>query len=92
MDNLFLDMLDKVVVVFMDDILMYSTVVEKHSELLEKVVTHLYKYAFYCKLKKCSFLPKNTTFFGFDISPKSIHISDTKVRSLKKWLKPATIQ
>ena len=56
MNNLFADMLDKGVIVFLDDMLIYSTMVEEHFELLEKVFACLRKHKFYCKLKKCSFL------------------------------------
>ena len=56
MNNLFMDMLDKGVIVFLDDVLIYSTMAEEHFELLEKVFACLHKYKFYCKLKKCSFL------------------------------------
>ena len=56
MKNLFIDMLDKGVVVFLDDVLIYSTTVEEHFELLEKVFASLCKHEFYCKLKKCSFI------------------------------------
>ena len=55
MNNLFMDLLDNAVVVFLDDILMYSTMVEENFILLEKVFSCLRKYEFYCKLK-CSFL------------------------------------
>ena len=56
MNNLFADMLDKGVIVFLDNLLIYSTMVEEHFEILEKVFAHLCNYEFYCKLKKCSFL------------------------------------
>ena len=56
MNNLFTDMLDKGVIVFLDDMLIYSAMVEEYFELLEKVFACLRKYEFYCKLKKCSFL------------------------------------
>ena len=69
MNNLLVDMLDKGVVIFLDDILIYSTAVEEHFELWEKVFTRLGKYAFYCKLEKCSFFQKTTTFLGFNITP-----------------------
>ena len=62
MNILFVDMLDKGVIVFLDDVLIYSTTVEEHFELLEKVFACLRKYKFYCKLKKCSFLQWTTTF------------------------------
>ena len=86
-----MDMLDIGVVVFLDGKLIYSTIVEKHFELLAKVFACLYKCKFYCKLKKCSFLQRTTTFLGFDITPEGLQISNAKVQSLKKWLKPATI-
>ena len=56
MNNLFEDMLDQGVVVFLNDMLIYSTTSEGHFKLLEKVFMHLQRYKFYCKLKKCSFL------------------------------------
>ena len=56
MSNLFEDLLDNGIVVFLDDVLIYSTMVEKYFKLVEKVFAYLQKYEFYCKLKKCSFL------------------------------------
>ena len=84
MNNLFEDMLDKGVVVFLDDMLIYSTMMDKYFELLEKVFACLRKYKFYCKLKKCSFLQWTTSFLGFDITPEGLQIIDAKVRSLKE--------
>ena len=91
MNNLFMDMLDKGIVVFLDDILIYSTIEEENFELMENVFTHLCKHAFYCNLKKCSFLHKTTTFLVFDITPDGMHTNASKVKSLKEWPKPATI-
>ena len=92
MNNLLKDMLDKKVVVFLDDMVIYSTMAEEHFTLLEKVFACLHKYKFYCKLKKCSFLQRTITLLGFAITPERLQISDAKVRSLKEWLKPTTIQ
>ena len=83
-NNLFIDMLNKRVVVFLDDILIYSTMVKEHFKLLEKVFTHLCKHEFYCKLKKCSFLQRTTTFLGFNITLENLKISNAKVGSLKE--------
>ena len=80
-NNLFMDMLDKGVVVFLDDILIYSTTVEEQFELLEKVFLYFCKHEFYCKLKKYSFLQRTTTFLGFDITLEGLCISDTKFQS-----------
>ena len=78
MNSLLIDMLDKGVVVYLDDILIYNTMMEVHFELLEKVLAYLHKYKSYCKLKKCSFLQRTTTFLGFDIT-QGLKISDAKV-------------
>ena len=82
MNNLFSDMLDSGIAVFLDNIFMYSGMVDKHFMLLEQVLFCLHQYTFYCKLKKCSFLHNSTTFLGFDGTPEGMHISDSKVRSL----------
>ena len=91
MNNLLEDMLDKGIVVFLDDMLIYSTMAEEHFALLEKVFAHFCKYEFYCKLKKCSFLQRATTFLGFDITPEGLQISDSKVISLKEGPKLTTV-
>ena len=92
MNNLFMNILDKGVIVFLNDILIYSTMVEEHFKLLEKVFACLRKYKFYCKLKKYSFLWQTTTFLGFNITLERLQISDAKVQSLKEWPKPTTVQ
>ena len=92
MNNLFLDMLDSGVAVFLDDILVYLGMVDKHFTLLEKVLVCLHQYMFYCKLNKCSFLRNSTTFLGFDVTPEGMRISDSKVRSLSEWPVPTTVK
>ena len=79
MNNLFIDILDKGVIVFLDDVLIYSTMVDEYFEPLEKVFACLHKYKSYCKLKKCSFLQWTTASLGFEITPESLRISDAKV-------------
>ena len=91
MNRLFIDILDKGVVLFLDGILIFSNTVEKYLELLKILLTCLCKHAFYYKLKKCGFLQKATTFLGFDITVENMHISDTKVRNCKELPKPITI-
>ena len=92
MKNLFSDMLDSGMAVFLDNILVYSGIVDEHSKLLEQVVVHLHQYIFYCKLKKCSFLCNSTMFLGFDVTPEGMRISDLKVWSLSKWPVPTTVK
>ena len=90
-NNLLIDILDKGVVVFLDDILIDSIIVEEPFELLKMVFTCFHKHVFYCKLKKCNFLQKTTTFLGFVIALEGMHISNLIVRSFKEWPNPTPI-
>ena len=92
MNNQFINMLEKGVVVSLDNVVIYSYIAEEHLKLLMRVFTYLHKRAIYCKLKKCSYLQKTTTFFGFYITPESMHSSDAKVKSLKEWPKQIAIK
>ena len=82
-----MDMLDRGIMAFLDDILIYSTMVEEHFEIFEKVFACLPKHVFYCKLKKCSFVQTTTTFLEFDITLAGLCINDIKLQSLNEWLK-----
>ena len=53
MNNLVSDLLDRGVVAFMDDVLIYSSTIEEHELLLKAVFSRLKEKQFYCKLKKC---------------------------------------
>ena len=90
-NNLFIDILYKGIVVFLDDVLVYSTMAKEHFQLLEKVFAFLCKHELYCMLKNCSFLQKTNTFLEFGITPECLKISDAKLQSLKEWPKPTTI-
>lgn len=92
MNNLFVDLLDQGVVVFLDDVLIYSDTFERHVELLKLVFTRLREAQFYCKLKKCSFFGDKTTFLGFDITSSGISISSNKLEAVKNWPAPVSVQ
>ena len=92
MNNLFTDLLDRGVIVFLNDVLVYSHTREEHVQLLRTVFGKLREHRFYCKLKKCSFFRTSTTFLGFDVTPEGLKISDAKVKSLKEWPRPTTVK
>ena len=90
MNQLFADLLDQGVVVFLDDILIYSEDVTDHFCLLATVFDHLRKYEFFCKLKKCSFLKQKTSFLGLDFNNMGIRVQDAKVAAVSSWPTPTT--
>ena len=92
MNNLFTNLLDQGIIVFLDDILVYSHTRDKHVQLLHKVFDKLHEHRFYCKLKKCSFFHMTTTFLGFDVTLEGLKISDAKLKNLRDWPLPTTMK
>ena len=83
-NNLFCNMLDFNMIIFLDDIIVYFHIVKEHFALLYNILAYLCQYMLYCKLKKCSFLSNSTVFLSFNITPVGMHIGDSKVWSLNK--------
>ena len=88
MNNLFAQHLDLNVVIFMDDVLIYSKTEAEHKEHLAAVFRLLKEHKFYVKLKKYSFFQEQVTFLGHDIDSEGIHISDSKAKKIEEWPVP----
>jgi hypothetical protein len=79
MNSVFMPELDKFVVVFIDDILVYSTNEEEHEEHLRIVLTRLQEQKLYAKFSKCEFWLKKIPFLGHVSSKERIFVDPTKV-------------
>ncbi|XP_073056887.1 uncharacterized protein [Primulina eburnea] len=79
------------VIVFIDDILVYSKTRELHRENLRTVLQQLRDNQLYAKLKKCEFWLDQVTFLGHIISEDGITVDPTKIESVKKWPIPMTV-
>ena len=84
------NMLDSRIAVFLDDI-SFSHKVKEYFTLLEKALVYLYQFIFYCKIKKFRLLHNSTIFLGFNITPKGMHMCDSKVQSLNEWPVPTMV-
>ena len=84
--------LGKFVVVYFDDILIYSRTRDEHLNHLRSVCSTLQKEIFYDNLKKCAFLTDSVTFLGFILSSQGISVDKEKVRAIVKWTEPKTIR
>jgi hypothetical protein len=82
MNSVFMPELDKFVVVFIDDILVYSKAMEEHEEHLRIVLQRLREHQLYAKFSKCEFWIKEVPFLGHVISPKGITVDPSKVREV----------
>ncbi len=78
-------------VVFIDDILIYSQSVAEHEEHLRIVLQLLRERKLYAKLKKCEFWLREVTFLGNVISATSVIVDPKKVDVIRDWSKPTMI-
>jgi hypothetical protein len=90
MNSVFMPKLDKFMVVFIDDILVYSRNEEEHAGHLHVVLQRLREHRLYAKLSKCDFWLKEIKFLGHTISQEGIAVDPDKVQEVMNW-KPPTI-
>ena len=81
----------KFLVVYFDDIVIYSKYREQHLDHLTQVCTTLKKESLYGNLKKCSFFSDQVIFLGFIISSKGVSAEPQKVQVIVDWPKPKNI-
>ena len=88
MNRVFKDFLDKFVVVFIDDILVYSKTEEEHEEHLRLTLQTLKEKQLYAKFKKCEFWLDKVVFLGHVISKDGILVDTAKVEAVSNWSQP----
>jgi hypothetical protein len=88
MKGVFRDYLDKFVIVFLDDILVYSKLEEEHEQHLKMVLQVLRKHQVYSKLIKCFFYQEQIHYLGHIISKDGIVVDPEKIEAIREWLVP----
>jgi hypothetical protein len=90
MNSVFMPELDKFIVVFIDDILIYSKNEVEHATHLDIVLQCLRDHKLYAKFSKCEFWLNNKKFLGHTISSEGIAVDPSKVQEVMDW-KPPTL-
>jgi hypothetical protein len=91
MNKVFMEYLDKVVIMFIDDILVYSSCEEEHEERLHLVLQKLQGRRLYAKLSKCEFRLKQVAFLGHIISKGGISMDPSKIQDVLSWNAPMSV-
>jgi hypothetical protein len=91
MNSIFMPELEKFVVVFIDDILIYSKNKEEHAEHLWIVLTRLREHQLYAKFSKCTFWLEEIQFLGHVLSAKGIAVDPSRVKDILEWKSPTTV-
>jgi hypothetical protein len=86
-----MDELDKCVVVFIDDILVYSQTAEEHEKHLRIVLGKLRQHQLYAKFSKCEILMKEVAFLGHVLSAKGVIVDPSKIEAMSKWKSPKSV-
>lgn len=86
------DFLDIFVVVYLDEILIYSEDPNQHNDHIRKVLTKLQECNLFCKPEKCEIGVDSTTFLGFVVSPRGLSMDPSKVKTIKFWKPPFNIK
>ncbi|GBG74406.1 hypothetical protein CBR_g18817 [Chara braunii] len=91
MNKIFHEYLDKFIVVYLDDILIFSRTVEEHAEHLKIVLGLLRQHQYKVNLEKCEFGRTKILYLGREISADGLRPDDAKVASIRDWPRPQTV-
>lgn len=92
MNSIFRMALRKFVLVFFDDILVYSSTWEQHIKHLEVVLATLQEHQLFAKFTKCSFGLEQVEYLGHVVSAQGVHMDQTKVQAILQWPTPTNVK
>ncbi|QRV82130.1 Retrotransposable element Tf2 protein [Ceratobasidium sp. AG-Ba] len=91
MNDIFRDILDVYVIIYLDDILVFSKNREDHEKHVREVLSRLQKHHLYCNLAKCFFSVEEIDYLGLIVSPEGIRVDPAKVVKAIDWSVPSKV-
>jgi hypothetical protein len=91
MNKVFMDELDKFVLVFIDDILVYSKSIQEHEQHLRVVLEKLKIHRLYAKFSKCEFWLERVAFLGHILTAEGVAVDPEKVEAVSNWQRPTNV-
>ena len=92
MNDIFSDLLDVCVVVYLDDILIYSEDPAKHPDHVREVLAQLRENDLFCKPEKCEFHTDRIEFLGYVVSPDGVSMDEKKIKTILDWPEPRNVR
>lgn len=90
MDNILREHLGKRCLVYLDDVIIFSTSLQEHCENLNKVLGTLDKYNLKMQIDKCLFMSKSVEFLGHIVTPQGVKPNPNKIKAIQQWPLPKT--
>ena len=91
-NNIFADMLDVSVVIYLNDILIYSDDQESHRANVQEVLRQLRKHGLFCNPFKCEFHTDTIEYLGYILSPNGLRMASDKVNTITQWPTPRKVK
>lgn len=92
MNDIFSDLLDVCVIIYLDKILIYSDDMSQHKKHIKEVLWRLRQHGLYANAEKCEFHKDTMEYLGFILSPNGLLMSKEKVQTIIDWLEPHKVK
>ena len=92
MNDIFSDLLDVCIMIYLDDILIYLNNMSEHHRHVKEVLKHFHKTGLYAKAEKCKFHSESVEYLGCILSPSGLIMSNNKVKIIQDWPEPKKVK
>ena len=92
MNDIFSNLLDICVMIYLDDILIYLNNMSKHHWHVKEVLKRLCKTSLYAKAEKCEFHSESVEYLGYILSLSGLTMSNDKIKIIQDWLEPKKVK